>query len=143
MIGDGTNDTLIQIDENRLKFISDYFLSKFKLEDYSRINRGYCYYWAYVVNKLFGGKLCTVEENGMHAYVKIGNKYYDAERPRGVRRRKQLPFFIEAEWPSYSRVQSREKFISFWTRNGINGFHPRMIEMIYKIIRNVFLWKNI
>jgi hypothetical protein len=51
----------------------------------SDINGGDCYNWAWIVHHLIpDAVLCTVRYYGGHAFVKIKNKYYDAEHTSGV-----------------------------------------------------------
>lgn len=55
----------------------------------SEINSGDCYNWAAVVKRLIPNSELIRFEG--HAFVKIGLKYYDAERLNGVLDWKKLP----------------------------------------------------
>jgi hypothetical protein len=61
------------------------------------INDGYCDMWAELFVDKFGGKHqwsfdFPNEVNG-HSWVKLNNKYYDAEATKGVFNLEDLPFF--------------------------------------------------
>lgn len=106
----------------KLQHISDYFVRRFRLKDYSQINQGRCYYWGYVVHKLYDAQLFTFPEKGMHAFVKIGNDYYDAQRPEGVKTINDLPFFMCIKDLSSVREHTSEQFIYYWSTYGKKGF---------------------
>jgi hypothetical protein len=71
-------------------------------EDYTsltpkEINDGYCDMWASLFVEKFGGQHqwsydFPNDPNG-HSWVKLNNKFYDAEVPNGVLSLKQLPYF--------------------------------------------------
>jgi|SRR3989304_2471428 len=55
------------------------------------INRGYCYYWVYIAKILYPqGELFTLYTYGGHAFIKIGDLFYDSDSPKGVRSWKRL-----------------------------------------------------
>lgn len=74
-----------------LKFITDTFYSDWKRV--RAINCGECYSWAYLAHRVLQhrgiqSELWCSED---HAFLKIGNKFYDAERPLGVLDYDRLP----------------------------------------------------
>ena len=112
-----------------LSDITDIFLKTKNLKLPKDINRGNCYRWAYVAYMLYGGDLISVERFGAHAFIKIGNKYYDSESPQGVEDWKHLPFFTK---PSAVDVSDKdaiqlppEKFQTYW------GFSQQEVVHIY------------
>ena len=72
---------------SNLKKLNKAFLEYFKERKYystvKDINQGFCMNWAWIVYKLFGGEL-WINEDFYHAFVKIGNKFYDAQTVNGV-----------------------------------------------------------
>jgi hypothetical protein len=78
------------------------YINKNYREDYTtltprEINDGYCDLWASLFVKKFGGEHqwsydFPNEPNG-HSWVKLNNKFYDAEAPNGVSNLDQLPEF--------------------------------------------------
>ena len=57
----------------------------------SEFSSGICFYWAYVFNKVFGGKLITLISEDFsstsfagHAVVFYKGKYFDGDHPEGV-----------------------------------------------------------
>lgn len=74
-----------------LKFITDTFYSDWKCV--RAINCGECYSWAYLAHRVLQhrgiqSELWCSED---HAFLKVGNKFYDAERPMGVLDCDRLP----------------------------------------------------
>lgn len=68
-------------------FINKTFFPDYK--DVKVINQGECFLWAYIAFQLYEGvQLWTF---GSHAFVKYKGKFYDSERPRGVKDWKDLP----------------------------------------------------
>ena len=78
------------------------YINKNYREDYTtltprEINDGYCDLWASLFVKKFGGEHqwsydFPNEPNG-HSWVKLNNKFYDAEAPSGVSNLEELPEF--------------------------------------------------
>ena len=70
----------------------------------SHINNGYCRSFAFdLVNALTLNKIDSVYQEvnykGIpHAFVKIGEKYYDSECATGVKDWKRLPIFSQEGW---------------------------------------------
>ena len=111
------------------KFNSDlinYINNEYR-EDYTtltprEINDGYCDLWASLFVKKFGGEHqwsfdFPNEPNG-HSWVKLNNKFYDAEATNGVSNLEELPEFQRFikkygnEWLNdsfYKNIQSSQK----------------------------------
>jgi len=86
------------------KFNSDLinYINKEYREDYTtltprEINDGYCDLWASLFVKKFGGEhqwsYDFPNEPNAHSWVKLNNKFYDAEAPNGVSSLIELPEF--------------------------------------------------
>ena len=64
------------------------------------INDGYCDIWSQLFTDKFGGKRqWSVDfpiDQGVHHWVNLNNKYYDAEAPEGVSSIEELPFIKRA-----------------------------------------------
>lgn len=62
------------------------FCRKFDIHTH-RINRGYCYWFAYCLYKMLGGQLCSYESSKRknaafcHAFFKLNGRYYDSHSP--------------------------------------------------------------
>ncbi len=79
------------------------------------VNEGDCYIWAYIAFLENPGALLF--STWHHAFIKIGNLYYDSESPQGVRHWKELAFY--RKYPRTTRnplfsFRNPEKFIKFW-----------------------------
>lgn len=65
----------------------------------SHINNGFCYKYAYDLEKKLKAKNINCEVIGIeyldvpHAFIKIENSYYDSETPNGVTHYLELPLF--------------------------------------------------
>lgn len=67
-------------------------------EDPDVINTGWCYVWAWLAKlSCPEAVLYTQYTSGlsMHAFVRVGALYFDAQRPTGVPRYKLLPWYDE------------------------------------------------
>lgn len=65
-----------------------------------RINQGWCYHWSYLAIKVFNRikmELWATGEHG-HSFIKIGNKFYDAEAPKGVKEYIKLLCLRDNPW---------------------------------------------
>ncbi|MEK6832700.1 MAG: hypothetical protein AABY32_01520 [Nanoarchaeota archaeon] len=83
---------------NGVRSITNKILKEYDLPDIKSINEGDCYRWAWGFYKKYGGTLCTVSFYNYgfgHAFIKINNKYYDAESPNGVKDWRNLKL-----WPN-------------------------------------------
>lgn len=72
-------------------FISQTFFPTHSLET---INYGSCFEWAYLAFKIFHKVdicLWSTEECNYHAFIKIGDKFYDSEAHDGRMSWRQLP----------------------------------------------------
>lgn len=75
-------------------------------QDKSLINSGFCYLWAWIAHLAHPeAKLCYWDcptkwstLRYVHAFVKIGDLYFDSSRPCGVRDWRRLKFFLDEEW---------------------------------------------
>jgi hypothetical protein len=101
-------DILLEVDKSIVNIDSEFnseLIDKINneyREDYTsltpkEINDGYCDMWASLFVKKFGGQHqwsydLPNDSNG-HSWVKLNNKFYDAEAPDGVSSLEQLPYF--------------------------------------------------
>ena len=80
--------------------INDEYMENYKTLTPSEINDGYCDIWAELFVEKFGGKHYWSFEfptGGCgHSWVKLNNKFYDAEVPNGVSSIEELPFVQRA-----------------------------------------------
>lgn len=80
------------------------------------INCGECFCWAYYARHIFHQVEMELWStiNHHHAFIKIGSRFYDSERPRGSRDWRLLPCNkfakIEVAWAH----PSLEDFQSYW-----------------------------
>jgi hypothetical protein len=104
------------------KFSANYITKTFFSHiDVEEINCGDCYNWAYLAYKVF--HKCDIElwstyAWGHHAFIKIGNRFYDAESPRGVKNYRNLHCFKDPEYKDFSpnsRKQTLREFKRFWS----------------------------
>jgi hypothetical protein len=89
----------------------------------SGINEGNCFIWAYIVKALYPhAKLYSASG---HAFIKIGNKFYDSERPLGVLTWKQLKATSYCD-PLDEEVieQSKDSFRNYW------GFTENVVKKV-------------
>ena len=94
------------------------------------INCGDCHLWAAIAKRLIpDAELLSAED--WHAFVKIGDKYYDAERLHGVKHWWSLP--ANKELDSYDHELEPVKhgtiaFYKFWctNRNLVNKLVARI-----------------
>lgn len=87
------------------------------------INSGNCYNWAYIAYMNYNSSsLFTVEDYGGHAFVKIGECYFDAQNARGVWHWSQLDLLQEMYRNNLHKVlpwkQSLNVFLQYWRENG-------------------------
>lgn len=84
------------------------------------INRGWCYMWAWLAKRTYRGARLWVAHDpdkldGDHAFVQIGDLWYDAEHPLGVSAPNQLTFFSHlGDEPFAHKEMSDHAFIKFW-----------------------------
>lgn len=113
------------------KKITQTFLSECGLNRPGDINWGFCYYWAYVAYKLFGGELVTVDYYGGHAFIKVNGLYYDSETPEGVENWSNLLFFQFYSVSEHDAIeQEPDDFVYHWGLVGSNGWCDETIEKI-------------
>ncbi len=94
-----------------------------------RLNYGWCYQFAYVVKKLHGD-IAELQFDYGHAWVKIGNKYYDSDCPTGV----DSPdhFMVGPRFPDSTKLNATvEEFINFWHTGGTG---PVQIDIADRVI---------
>jgi hypothetical protein len=80
--------------------INDEYYEKYTILTPKEINNGYCDMWASLFVDKFGGQHqwsfdFPNDPNG-HSWVKLNNKFYDAEALNGVLSLDKLPFFQRA-----------------------------------------------
>ncbi|KKN19841.1 hypothetical protein LCGC14_0941670 [marine sediment metagenome] len=110
--------------------ITEAFLIELGLSTPGCINWGYCYYWAYVAHKLFGGGLFTDDEHG-HAFVKIDGLYYDSETPDGVESWQKLPMLLNRKvFDDDAELQDLDDFADYWREEGANGWRKGKLSRL-------------
>jgi hypothetical protein len=88
--------------------INDEYREDYKSLTPGEINDGYCDQWALLFVEKFGGKHQWTfdipnDPNG-HSWVKLNNKFYDAEVPKGVSKLEEIPYIQRA----IARLKSSE-----------------------------------
>ena len=90
-----------------------------------KINNGWCFVWAlYAREEIPFAQLFTYLPHGGHAFVKIKDKYYDAESPLGVTHWKKLKFFRDILQKNLKcseksiKKQNIYQFCKFWAMEG-------------------------
>lgn len=78
----------------------------FKISE-EEINWGWCFWWAYIAYKLHGGTLCSAR-GGSHAFVKIGDLFYDSDNHQGCKNYRSLIFECELD------CDSEKDFLERW-----------------------------
>ena len=101
------------------------------------INSGNCYNWAYIAYQNYNNvKLFTIDDYGGHAFVKIGQKYFDAQNPRGVGHWAFLDLIQEMSRGRIANIsprrQSLDVFLNFWKKY---GKHP-LVNIKVDNVRN-------
>lgn len=90
-----------------------------------QINKGLCMRWAYIAYQMFEG--VELWDIGSHAFVRVGDKFYDSERLQGEEDWRDLPAcnFGVGCGPGCKRCQqgaarrTLEDFQSYWNGNPI------------------------
>ena len=87
------------------------------------INSGNCYNWAYIAYQSYNNvKLFTIEDFGGHAFVKIGQRYFDSQNPRGVLHWSSLDLLREICRDNVYYLdpwkQPVNVFLQYWRENG-------------------------
>lgn len=101
-----------------LSFIKDEFFPKISAR---KINNGNCFNWAYIVYLLLEDKEVSLysDDEFVHAFVKIGDLYYDSECPTGVNCWEDLPTY--QRYPNNYGIVSEydlEDFLHGWGMYG-------------------------
>ena len=94
------NEAVVNIDSKFNSELINNINNEYR-EDYTsltpkEINNGYCDQWASLFVEKFGGKHQWTfdipnDPNG-HSWVKLNNKFYDAEVPKGVSKLEEIPY---------------------------------------------------
>ncbi len=118
------------------EFVTEEF---FKDKTPQKINAGDCFNWAYIIYLLFPKLKIELysDDEYAHAFIKIGDLYYDSEAPEGVPHWKQLPshsrfghhFGCVDEYPE-------DEFVDMWKEVGRNK------AMLYEIPKLVADYKE-
>ena len=121
-------NAIVNIDSKFNSELINYINNEYR-ENYTtltprEINDGYCDLWASLFVKKFGGEHqwsydFPNEPNG-HSWVKLNNKFYDAEAPNGVSNLEELPEF--------------QRFISKYGNEWLNDLFYNNIESSIKEI---------
>ena len=102
-----------------------------------RLNYGWCYQFAYLMKKLHGDIVELHHDYG-HAWVKIGDKYYDSDQPQGVD--DPHKFMCGPRYDdSMKHNVTEEEFVNFWSTGGTGPIQTDVVdEVILKFrMRNV------
>ena len=96
-----------------------------------RINSGDCFNWAYIAYLLYPKKVTLYSDDDFtHAFIGIGNLYFDSECPTGVDDWEKLPTYNRC---SYGEVfeHDLEDFLHDW---GMHGKHWDMLDDIPDLV---------
>lgn len=86
-----------------------------------KINRGHCYNWAFAAYMNYNDvQLFTIDNKYGHAFVRIGNLYYDAENICGVKNWRELSSIRHYDPNDKPIQQTVRQFLFFWYDNGKN-----------------------
>ncbi len=100
------------------KVMKDYDLFSKKFIDY-----GYCWVWALEFSQKTGGEICNVKDYGGHSFVKIGNKFFDANTI-GITRWHGLKCLVSEKLTYQNRnriyIHSVKQHIRYWKKHGID-----------------------
>jgi len=93
--------------------------------DIHDINKGYCFNWAMLAYRTYGGKLCTVTNYSGHAFIKLKGKYYDSETPKGVKNWRLLKAYKGDQKKDVLKAKVKDMkitnevyFIKHWEQEG-------------------------
>lgn len=102
-------------------FVTKIFLvySKLNMKRYlkSYINSGDCYLWANLVYHLHSEiTLCIADA---HAFVRYKNRFYDSDKPQGIKNWENLPTIKNSNFknngiPGYKEFKTQKSFADYW-----------------------------
>lgn len=95
-----------------------------------KINYGWCYQFALVLYRVYGGELWSAEDD--HAWIKVDGKHYDSEHLTGVVDPKKLSY-------CKPRIIGEKEFIEFWNDGGGSG--KVRLEIIEEVVSR-WKWKQ-
>lgn len=88
------------------------------LENVADLNTGDCYLFAYISYLIYNGELLSFNNSFLgHAFIKINDRYFDAEVTKGVKNWEHLPFFKRSSiyiLNTKPSIQNEEEFIEHW-----------------------------
>jgi hypothetical protein len=92
------------------------------------INEGECYKWAFCAYCLYGGRLYSTR---YHAFIKLGERYFDSEALQGVLDWRELRVNQECKslgYPCEAEEMDEEAFLSDWSLDP-SGLSPLLAEI--------------
>jgi hypothetical protein len=97
-----------------------------------RINFGWCYQFAILLKRLHGDKATILSDQG-HVWVRIGDKHYDTDHPRGTKN-----IFEMVTGRGEPREMTEEEVVHFWKHGGSGEVQDELISSIL----NAYLKNN-
>lgn len=117
----------------------------FPFQTPKQVNSGSCFNWCYILYLLYPNKVTLYSDSKcVHAFVKIGDLYFDSESPTGVEHWTKLQTYKRwNRWkPEESVLEVEEftlnNFIYIW---GTYGRHWDMLEDIPYLVEHYLLNK--
>ena len=109
----------MDVTKKRMKSITKIVMDQFHDETVEDINGGDCYWWAWYFYKKYGCELFTVKSLGAHAFIRIGNMFYDAETLNGVKDWRNLKSWWDSQKVhncSYGKaiLMEENEFRKYW-----------------------------
>lgn len=100
--------------------------TKQKIVSLHRFSHGYCFYYAYVLKKVFGNKIKVYsyldkQSFSGHCFIKIGKLYFDSENPNGVEKHQKLQSFLKGS-RKIKRHNTPKGILKFWGYSPSNSF---------------------
>jgi hypothetical protein len=114
-----------------LKKLTTNMMKFFGLRSPKEINEGWCYKWALAVFFATPGSKLYTSRAG-HAFVKVGNRFYDSESIRGVKKPENLKYFKRTTRKGVTVRQSCRRFIEHWRAHGRSGLDSLEVKKLKK-----------
>lgn len=96
-------------------FVNLVFFPEYAEDELPLINRGRCYDWAYISYCLwYGVKLWS---SWRHAWIQVGDKFFDCEAVNGVSSYEELPCNLRAR-KCKAELLATTDFQNYWNANG-------------------------
>ncbi len=105
----------------KLKKITKLLMEHRKYKEPEDINYGDCWIWAVIANKVIKHSKLYESINSClgHAFIKIGQCYFDSEEHFGVKNWMDLPFFKRENDNSFILKLTKDKALHSWAQNDL------------------------